>query len=184
MYISPDIENQLNNYLNSDSVPEGSLDYLACHGFLTAMAVYDDVFVCQEILPIITDTTPEFDSSEQQEVIESALDSLFIAISRGLYLGEDFTLPMSLKPPKTSQTNDLTDWCFGFMEAVAVFEDDWFSSQATIDQIAELILPITVFSEPHVDPDLAHLVKNEQSRTRLAAEIPENLQQLYLLFRD
>lgn len=184
MFISPQTEDRLTSYLNSEIVPEGSLDFVACHGFLTAMAVYDDIFVAKEVLPVITDTQPEFESSAQKKAVHTALEDLFTHINRGLYLGGELSLPMTLSPPILSQTNDLSDWCFGFMEAVAVFEDDWFSSPSLTDPIAELILPIVIFSEPHIDPELAHLVKNDNARKQLAEEIPENLQQLYLLFRD
>ena len=184
MQISSEAQATLSDYLISDLAPEGCLDYLACHGFLTALAVREDNFDCQAILPIIIDAQPQFLTSKQQSEIESALTDLFNSISRMLYLGDEVELPMSLKPAKNSHSNDLTDWCFGFMEAIAVFEDDWFTVQTDIEPIADLILPITVFSEPHVDPELAHLVKTDQARQSLVSAIPENIQQLYLLFRD
>jgi len=184
MYMSSDHENRLTEYLNPDRVSEGSLDYIACHGFMTAMAVRRDDFDYQDLLAIIIGDTPHYESSEQQQDVEEALEALAKAISRTLYLGDELNLPAALRPAKSGTSNDLTDWCFGFMEAIAVFEEDWFSIQSSVEHIAELILPITVYSEPHVDPELAHLVKTEKQQEALVNEIPENIQQLYLLFRD
>ena len=63
MYMSSDHENRLTEYLNPDRVSEGSLDYIACHGFMTAMAVRQDDFDYQDLLAIIIDDTPHYDSS-------------------------------------------------------------------------------------------------------------------------
>ena len=61
----------------------------------------------------------------EQQRIEQAIDKLFLSISRNLYLGDLIDFPHSLKPAKTNQANELTDWCFGFMEAVGVNEELW-----------------------------------------------------------
>ena len=162
----------------------GCLDYVACHGFVTALAIRYDQFDANQLLSLVIDGEPTFQSSDEKDTTETAIQALFIAISRHLYLGDSLPFPHQFKAPKAGETNEMTDWCFGFMEAISATEDDWFSGSFATEAIAELILPISVFSEPYIDPELAHLVKTDKARTALIAEIPENLQQLYLLFRE
>ncbi len=184
MYMSESEQELLSNYLNSESTSAGCLDYIACHGFMTAMAVRLDECKVKQLLRFIVDGEPSYQSSDEKHAIEHALEGLFLSLSRQLYLGEDLDLPHDCRPAKLNQTNELTDWCFGFMEAVGAYEPQWFSSNFPIEAVAELLLPISIFSEPHVEPGLAHLVQTDKARYQLATEIPENLQQLYLLFRD
>ena len=184
MFMSDSSQELLSNYLNSDSMSAGCLDYTACHGFMTALAVRDDDCNTNEIIRFIIDAEPKYQSSDEKHAVVTALSELFTTLNRELYLGESLTLPHDLSPSKPDQTNELTDWCFGFMEAIAIYEEHWFGANQPIDAIAELILPLSIFSEPHVEPGLAHLVQTAKARASLAAEIPDNLQQLYLLFRD
>ena len=184
MFMSDNSQDLLANYLNSEATSAGCLDYIACHGFITAVALRDDDYKVKELLQIIVDGEPSYQSSDEKQAVEEALQQLFVSLSRQLYLGESIDLPHDLTPARQNQTNDLTDWCFGFMEAVGAYEEHWFESNYPMESVAELLLPISIFSEPHVEPGLAHLVQSDKARYALAAEIPENLQQLYLLFRD
>ena len=183
-YFSNEAKKRIADYLSSSEVPEGCLDYIACHGFITAMVVTDDEFSPEESLQVIVDDEPQFQSTQEREDLFQSLQALHRYISRQLYLGEDFDFPMSLKAPQSRQTNDLSDWCFGFMEAVAIFEEEWFASNQDEEQIADRLIPMSVFSEPHVEAELIHLVDSEKKRQNLAHEIPDNLQQLYLTFRE
>lgn len=184
MYMSDTSQELLANYLNSEATSAGCLDYIACHGFITAIALRDDDCEAKELLRIIVDGEPSYQSSDEREGIEKALQQLFLSLSRQLYLGESIDFPHALEPAKPNHTNELTDWCFGFMEGVGAYEEHWFSTNYPVESIAELLIPISIFSEPHVEPGLAHLVQSDKARYALIAEIPENLQQLYLLFRD
>ena len=44
MYMSERSQEHLSNYLNSESTSAGCLDFIACHGFLTAIVVRDDEY--------------------------------------------------------------------------------------------------------------------------------------------
>lgn len=184
VYFDQDQYQKLNTYLTSDASSEGCLDYIASHGFLTAMAIISDDIDVLGAIEIILDEEPVFQSASEQSDIELAISALHKQISRQLYLGEEFELPARLEPSKPGQTNELTDWCFGFMEGVGVVEDDWFNAEHDPDAVADLLMPFIIFSEPHVDPELKHLVESNRQRNNMAGEIPDNLQQLYLLFRD
>lgn len=174
----------IEDFLTSDRVPEGCLDYIACHGFLTATSLITDTVNISDYLSYITDGDIQYDNDQQQTLISALLSQLQHHIHRQLYLGEDVDFPMVLELPRNNESNLLTDWCFGFMEAIGADEAHWFGSGHDESAIAELIIPITIFSEPHVDPELLHLVKDEDQREQLLELIPDNLQQLYLLFRD
>ena len=172
------------NFLTSKDVPEGSLDYTAAHGYLCACAILSDELDSKLCLYRITDETVPFNTDEQKQQLLDIISTLHLYLSRQFYLGEDIDYPMPLKAADKDQTNPLTDWCFGFMEAVGDEEAQWFSSVQDEAQIAELLLPISVLSEPFTEPELLHLTNTPQKKQRLASEIPDCLQQLYLLFRD
>jgi uncharacterized protein len=183
-YFPPEAQQRIADYLSSTEVPEGCLDYIACHGFVTAMAIAQDEFDPIQSLTLIVDQEPLFQSTQERDDLYDSLTALHRSVSRQLYLGEELELPVELKAPSAHQTNELSDWCFGFMEAVSIFEDHWFATTQDVELIADRLIPMTIFSEPHVEAELLHLVDSDKKRQNLALEIPDNLQQLYLAFRD
>ncbi len=174
----------LEEFFHSDSVNEGCFDYLALHGFLTGLAAGHEALLDEDWMSFIFDGQAEYQNKNQQQEIESTIHQLATYIQRSLYLGEDLELPCSLEAAEDNETNELTDWCFGFIEAIALNEDAWFSDDTKSDSIAELILPMGLLSEQFADPDLEHLMNDEDARQELADSIIENIQNLFLLFRE
>ena len=174
----------LSRFLTSSESPEGSLDYLASHGYLCAVSIACDEINAERCLYNLVGEIPKFESRVQKERLISITQTLINCFSRQLYLGDEIDFPISFQAAETNSANDLTDWCFGFMEAVGDDEELWFRSSHDEARIAELILPISILSEPYVEAELQHLVNNHKKKQRLADEILDNLQQLYLEFRS
>ena len=130
------------------------------------------------------DGEPEYLSQSQQTEIEAIVEQQSMVIQRSLYLDDGFELPCSLIAANPGETNDLSDWCFGFLEAIAIDEDSWFENPELNDAIAELILPIGIISNQFVEPELEHLSADKKVRQQLASHLVENIQNLYLLFRE
>ena len=71
MYESEDSQKVINHFLTSDNHHPGTLDYVACHGLLTAVATRDDTFDFDEILKLILDGEPDFQSEDEKQRIHS-----------------------------------------------------------------------------------------------------------------
>ena len=174
----------LSDYLTSPSAPAGSLDYVAAHGYLCACAVISDELDSRLCLIRLTGEEADFISNDQKQQLMAILETMHRFLSRQFYLGEEIDFPMKLIAADKNQSNPLTDWCFGFMEAVGDEEAEWFTHNQDEAQVADLLLPISILSEPYTEPELMHLANSPQKKQRLASEIPDSLQQLYLLYRD
>jgi uncharacterized protein len=175
---------QLTEFLESDFVEEGCLDYIAMHGFLTGLATGPESLLDSNWMEFLFDGTPHYQSEEQQLTIESLLKRQATIIQRSLYLGDSLDLPCALTTSENNTTNDLTDWCFGFIEAIAVDEDSWFAGEELSEAVAELILPAGLLSGQFDAPELEHLIADEEQRQELVDSLIENIQNLYLVFRE
>jgi uncharacterized protein len=175
---------QLTEFLESDFVEQGCLDYIAMHGFLTGLATGPESLLDRDWMEFLFDGTPEYQSEQQQLAIESLLNQQALIIQRSLYLGDSLDLPCALTTSENNTTNDLTDWCFGFIEAIAVDEDAWFDGEELSEAVAELILPAGLLSGQFDDPELEHLIADEAQRQDLVDSLVENIQNLYLVFRE
>jgi len=135
-------------------------------------------------MQFLFDGEPKYQSSEQQQTIEAIIQQQAQLIQRSLYLGEELLMPCALSAPAPGERNPLSDWCFGFIEAIAIDEDSWFSNPEFTDGIAELILPAGLLSEQFDDPELEHLSSDQNARQEMANNLIENIQNLYLHFRE
>ena len=182
--LSPIQELRLREFLSSTHVSDGCLDYVALHGFLTGIATGPESLIETDWLKFIFDTNPNYHSKSQQLEIEELINQLSMFLRRSLYLGEDILLPCALSPSIPGESNELTDWCFGFIESIAVDEDTWFSNSDITESISELILPVGVLSGQFIDPEISHLTDDPNTRNKMAEDLVENIQNLYLLFRE
>ena len=78
--------------------------------------------------------------------------------------------------------SSLGDWSVGFVDAMFLNEDAWFTPEFE-EQLVDLTLPIMVFSGiDEEDPQMETFRRNGQLMDELAEEIPENLNELYLMY--
>jgi len=182
--LSQQQQQQVTEFLDSEQVTEGCLDFIAMHGFLTGIATGPESLIECDWLSFLFNEQPKYESEQQQSEIEAIINQQASIIKRTLYLGEDFNIPCPLTAASPGEINKLSDWCFGFIEAIGVDEDSWFADEELIDAIAELILPAGILSDQFVDPELEHLSGDKKARQQLANQLIDNIQNLYLLFRE
>jgi len=78
--------------------------------------------------------------------------------------------------------SSLGDWSVGFVDAMFLNEEAWFTEEFE-EQLVDLTLPIMVFSGiDDEDPQMETFRRNGQLMDELAEEIPENLNELYLMY--
>lgn len=175
---------QISDFLDSDQVSEGCLDFTAMHGFLTGIATGPESLMETDWLAFLFNDEPEYQSKAQQSKIEAIIHQQAMVIQRALYLGDDLDLPCPLIAAPPGETNQLSDWCFGFIEAMGIDEESWFANPELVDAVAELILPAGILSDQFIDPELEHLSTDVETRQLMADNLIENIQNLYLLFRE
>lgn len=162
----------LSDYLDGDQNEYG-LDFAATHGFLCAIAV-----------------GPQFDrwlnelfEGNQKSVPTAIIEQINIwldQIRQNLVNEEGIEFPFEIEEADTESS--LGDWSVGFVDAMFLNEDAWFTPEHE-EQLVDLTLPIMVFSGiDEEDPQMESFRRNGQLMDELAEEIPENLNELYLMY--
>lgn len=162
----------LSDYLDGDQNEYG-LDFAATHGFLCAIAI-----------------GPQFDrwlnelfEGNQKSVPTAIIEQINIwldQIRQNLANEEGIEFPFEIEEADTESS--LGDWSVGFVDAMFLNEDAWFTPEHE-EQLVDLTLPIMVFSGiDEEDPQMESFRRNGQLMDELAEEIPENLNELYLMY--
>lgn len=171
---------RLREFLDSDELYEESLDYIAAHGYLTALAICPEKVPEDEWIADLFSEQPEYESDAQQREIEGTLVQLYNSIERQLASDEDFVVPCELSLGEEPDESELRGWCIGFMEGVFLREDTWFEEDE--DEVSQLLLPMMVLSGLFdEEPDFAKVADNQELQQEMAEQIPEVLTTLYLL---
>lgn len=171
---------RLRDFLDSDELYEESLDYIAAHGYLTALAICPEKVPEDEWIQDLFAEQPKYESPEQQQDIEGTLVQLLASIERQLASDEEFELPCELSLGEEPDESELRGWCIGFMEGVFLREDVWFEEDE--DEVSELLLPIMVISGLFDEqPDFAEVANNYELLEEMSEQIPELLTTLFLL---
>ena len=148
---------RLQAFLDADELHEEALDYVAAHGYLTALSI----------------------NAEDTE-IEATLVALKAHIARQLASDEEFDLPCDLDLTDEPDDSDLRGWCIGFMEGVFLREEAWFESAE--EEVSEMLLPIMVGSGLFDEqPEFADIASNANLQDDMIVQIPEALSALFLL---
>ena len=172
---------RLQQFLDADDLHDEALDYLAGHGFLTALSISPVEVAEDEWIAELFSEEPNYVDDEQKRDIEGTLRELKAHISRELSSDEDLEPPCELSLGDEPDYSDLRSWCVGFLEGVFLREEDWFSAEEEI--VSELLLPIMVGSGLFEDqPEFAEIAKDQDMVEDMMEHIPEVLTQLFLLF--
>jgi len=172
---------KLQAFLDADDLHEEALDYMAGHGFLTALAIAPTVVPEREWLDALFAEPPVWANDEQRQLIEDTLCELHSRIASELASDEEFELPCDLDLGDEPDYSDLRSWCVGFMEGVFMREDDWFAEQE--ETVSELLLPVMVGSGLFDDqPEFVEINREAEVVDEMLEHIPDTLTQLFLLF--
>jgi yecA family protein len=94
----------------------------------------------------------------------------------------EYLLQFPFEIEEADVESSLGDWSVGFVDAMFLNEDAWFTPEFE-EQLVDLTLPIMVFSGiDEEDPQMETFRRNGQLMDELAEEIPENLNELYLMY--
>ncbi|WP_445116336.1 YecA/YgfB family protein [Acinetobacter sp. WZC-1] len=162
----------LSDFLDGDQNEYG-LDFAATHGFLCAIAVGP---AFDRWLTELFDGNQNKAPSEVIAQIKLWLDD----IRQKLANEEGIELPFEIETAEVESS--LGDWSIGFVDAMFLNEDAWFTPEYE-EQLVDLTLPIMVFSGiDEEDPQMESFRRNGQLMDELAEEIPDNLNELYLMY--
>ncbi|OXR66351.1 hypothetical protein IPC1577_26750, partial [Pseudomonas aeruginosa] len=135
---------RLQAFLDADDLHEEALDYVATHGYLTALSICPEQVPEREWIDALFAEPPHYRSDEERQEIETSLEQLKAHITRVLASDEDLELPCDLDLGDEPDDSDLRGWCIGFMEGVFLREEVWFEQAE--EEVSELLLPIMVGS--------------------------------------
>jgi uncharacterized protein len=173
---------QLDAYLLSDQVQEEALDYIALHGYLCALAISPAPLSEDEWLEQVM-AQPQTNKTDSQRQDMLALMRKELAYLREcLESDQDIDLPCDLTLEVDQEGDCLLEyWAQGFMELIFSQEEVWFSEQE--EDVAECLLPFMLAAKLDEDSELEELRRQPELCQQLCEQIPELLQDLYLLFR-
>ncbi|PPS61597.1 YecA family protein [Pseudomonas sp. BRM28] len=171
---------RLQAFLDADELHEEALDYVAAHGYLTALSICSEAVPEREWIDALFAEPPHYKDEAQREEIESTLIKLKDHIARQLASDEEFELPCDLDLGGEPDDSELRGWCIGFMEGVFLREAAWFESAE--EEVSEMLLPIMVgsglFDE---EAEFADIASDANLMDDMIVQIPEALTALYLL---
>lgn len=184
--IDDEILDQLYDFLESDQVDPEALDVIGLHGFMVALAVCPEPVPTGEWLPVAFNGMPRFTTDNSNEFSEDSvigwLETMLEQTRTVLYRGQTIELPFEpeLEEDEVLDDSEVSAWCAGFIEAVMMREEIWFGQHE--QDAAELLLPFMAISCLFPDEELDDIVADLDTTNRLAAQLPEILVDLYLLF--
>lgn len=162
----------LSEYLDGDQNEYG-LDFAATHGFLSAIAVGPKFDRWLEEL---------FDGNHKKIPVEiiNQIKLWLNTLQQSLANEEGIEFPFEIE--EADVESSLGDWSVGFVDAMFLNEEAWFTDEFE-EQLVDLTLPIMVFSGvDEEDPQMESFRRNGQLMDELAEEIPDNLNELYLMY--
>ena len=169
---------RLQAFLDADELHEEALDYVAAHGYLTALS--NNAVPEREWIDALFAEEPHYSSEAQRTEIEATLVALKAHIARQLASDDEFELPCDLDLTDEPDDSDLRGWCIGFMEGVFLREEAWFENAE--EEVSEMLLPIMVGSGLFDEqPEFADIASNANLQDDMIVQIPEALTALFLL---
>ncbi|HEN8801828.1 YecA family protein [Pseudomonas sp. CM25] len=171
---------RLQAFLDADELHEEALDYVAAHGYLTALSINAEDVPEREWIDALFAEEPHYAGEAQRTEIEATLVALKAHIARQLASEEEFDLPCELDLTDEPDDSDLRGWCIGFMEGVFLREEAWFDRDE--EEVSEMLLPIMVGSGLFDEqPEFADIASNANLQDDMIVQIPEALTALFLL---
>ena len=171
---------RLQAFLDADELHEEALDYVAAHGFLTALSISTEAVPEREWIDALFSEPPHYRDDAERDEIEATLIQLKGHIARMLAADDDLELPCDLDLGEEPDDSDIRGWCIGFMEGVFMREAAWFETAE--EEVSELLLPIMVgsglFDE---EAEFADIAKDRDLVDDMVDQIPEALTALFLL---
>lgn len=160
-----------------DSRFPDALDLFAIHGMICAIGIHQPPSATEHALTELILGDGNWDA-ETGMLLEKHLTQLKRHIQRQLSQETGLVLPSEVY----EDDDALISWCSGFMEGVFCDESAWFDSTYQ-ENVANLMLPIMAHSGLYEEEeDYQEISGNDKLMAQLVEQIPETVQDLYLLF--
>ena len=180
--LSDDQLEQLDTYLLSDNVKEEALDYIALHGYLCALNISPESLSENAWLTQVLAENPQSNANHLDPQMLDLMRQENNYIRGCLESDSGIELPCDLTLEHDEEGDCLLEyWAQGFMELVFSQEEAWFSQHE--DAVAESLLPFMLAANLDEDQELAELRNQPKLCQQLCEQIPELVQDLFLLFR-
>ncbi|OZG71308.1 metal-binding protein containing [Hahella sp. CCB-MM4] len=175
---STDFLDSIESILFDNDQEDDCLDLFGIHGLVCSFLVAPETPERNQWLLFIIGDNSNLDE-DQKATLEQAITQLQHHISEQLESEEEFTLPEETY----DDDNALVNWCAGFVEGFLACEQAWFQDQDEAN-VAGLLLPIMAHSELFQDDDFEDIRRNDKLMAQMVSEIPENVVDLFLLYRS
>ncbi len=170
---------QLFSLLESDLVPEDTLDFYSVHGLMTAAVISPVAIAETDRLEMIFDDLSNIQRKDWFIEAKLLLNKLKLNVQEELLSEETIELPFDPEPE--IEDSDMQAWCCGFMEVVFFVQEQWFSGDE--DTTSTLMLPIETGSGLFESEDeFQTIISDKKLLMNILNQIPEVLTDLYLFF--
>ena len=168
---------KLEDILFDAKFDEDSLDLFGIQGMICAFVISPESVPKADWVSHITGN-PETLPPADYEVVKKCLDMLATHLLEQMNAGQIIQMPPEVYEDEAA----LSNWCAGFVEGFLTNEKAWFKDQDEA-AVAKLLLPMMVHSELYEDEEFQDIHNNDQLMAQMAIEIPDNLLDLYVLYR-
>src|SRR5690606_19408666 len=98
---------RLQVFLDADDLHDEALDYIAAHGYMTALSICSEQVPDREWIDALFAEPPHYADDTEREAIEATLIQLKAHIARQLASDEDMELPCELDLRSEEHTSEL-----------------------------------------------------------------------------
>lgn len=180
--LSPSEIDALDAFLSSDATPGTAMALDTLHGYLTAIAIGPTEPALEEWLPRVwsDDGTgaPDFSDSDEKNYIISLMERMLEDIRLELDDPDYAFAPLVVLPSAGDQRQpDGEMWCYGFMQAVALFGEAW-APFITSPTGREMLRPIYLLGADEVSAEDEDLTRTAQQRAKLTVQIPHAIDRI------
>lgn len=119
---------ELEDFLDSEAVPEECMNFAMLDGFLTCLVIGPDMVMPSEWMPVVWSDSeePVFETMEQAERIIGLMYRHMNSIAANFMGGHSRYSPMLQEIHDGDATDfEVEGWCIGFMVAMDLRLDDW-----------------------------------------------------------
>jgi uncharacterized protein len=176
---------ELTDFLDSDLVPDDSMDICMLHGYLTAIVIGPVTLLPSAWFPRIwgQDGEPAFDSLEHAQHIFDLIIRYYNQIVLTFMEAPEHFLPSLYEYEEDGEwTIGAEDWCIGFSLGVHLRSEAW-EPLLEDKKFAGLLAPIVAFSLDEAWNEVTKGCNPAEVRETLIDFLPEAVQAIYLYWQ-
>ncbi|MEW5796217.1 MAG: UPF0149 family protein [Candidatus Zixiibacteriota bacterium] len=119
---------ELEDFLESDAVPDECMPLAMLDGFMTCLVVGPDTIMPSEWMPVVWGDPkgPTFETLKQAEIVTGLMIRHMNQIARTFTEGRpEYPWMLQLIDDGKASDFDVDDWCLGFLTAMLLRQKDW-----------------------------------------------------------